>query len=169
MKVRKNQILKHLFYSLLLLALYIIQTTPHLLAVGGVKPMTTIGGVVAIALLEKEEVGAVYGIIGGLLCDVSGFVLFGFNTLMLFIWCVIIGLLATHYLKPRLITYMLLVAAVTFSVLGLQFVFIYGIWGLQSLVYLFMQNVAWITLYTLLISPLIYFAYTRINTRFSGE
>lgn len=56
---------KYCSYVLILLALYVLQTTPGFLSVFGIKPNLVIPAVVCIAMVEGEFVGGLLGALGG--------------------------------------------------------------------------------------------------------
>lgn len=69
---------KYCSYVLILLALYVLQTTPGFLSVFGIKPNLVIPAVVCIAMVEGEFVGGLLGALGGWLLDLGAFSVFGF-------------------------------------------------------------------------------------------
>ena len=74
---------KYAAYAMILLVLYVLQTTPGLFVVYGAKPMLVVPAAIAIAMHEGELVGGLFGALAGLLCDMGSSMLFGFNGLFI--------------------------------------------------------------------------------------
>ena len=107
---------KHLIYCLGLILCYVLQTTPGFLQIFGVKPFLVIPAVIAIAMQEGEFTGALYGALGGMLCDLGANTFYGFYTLTLFLYGAAVGLMLIYLMKND--NWMLLVlktGAVTFD------------------------------------------------------
>ena len=83
---------KHLIYCFGLIFCYVLQTTPGFLQIFGVKPFLVIPAVIAIAMQEGEFTGALYGALGGMLCDMGANTFYGFYTLTLFLYGAAVGL-----------------------------------------------------------------------------
>ena len=73
---------KNLIYTLLVLLCYVVQETPGLASLWDIRPTIVIGAVVAIAMIEGEFSGALFGLLGGILCDTAAFHLFGIATML---------------------------------------------------------------------------------------
>ena len=80
--------LRWVFYALLLLLLYTMQTTPGLFGIAGVRPALVAPAALAIAIYENELAGAIYGAVAGLMWDLSAMRLSGFNGVILCVLCV---------------------------------------------------------------------------------
>lgn len=89
-----------------------LQTTPGFLTVFGVKPNFVIPAAVCVAMHEGEFTGAFYGVLAGVLCDLGGFALAGFNAMILLAACTAVGLLVIYLLRPGVINFVLLLSAV---------------------------------------------------------
>lgn len=169
METKKSVIQKNLFYSLAVFVLYIMQTTPGFLSISGVKPAPLYAAAIAIALFEEPFEGSVYGLTIGLLCDTSGFAFFGFNAFFLGLCCFLAGMLVARIFRPTLATYLLYVLTATFFLLNLLFVFEYGIWRLEDLRLVYYNKVLYQTVYTLVISPIIFAVFKLIKEKFSSD
>ena len=77
---------KHLIYCFGLIFCYVLQTTPGFLQIFGVKPFLVIPAVIAIAMQEGEFTGALYGALGGMLCDMGANTFYGFYRRSAGIW-----------------------------------------------------------------------------------
>lgn len=84
-----NRRIKYLCYLIELLVLYILQNTPALLPeIFSVKPMLVLCGIISISFLEDEIPSMIFGMIGGLLIDLSFGNYFGlFGMIMAIICC----------------------------------------------------------------------------------
>ncbi len=90
---------KYLLYFVLLVLLYVLQATPGFLAVRGIKPFLVVPAVIAIAIYEGEFIGALYGALGGMLCDMGASTFYGFYTITLFLYCTGVGLVLIYLMK----------------------------------------------------------------------
>ena len=90
---------KHLIYCFGLIFCYVLQTTPGFLQIFGVKPFLVIPAVIAIAMQEGEFTGALYGALGGMLCDMGANTFYGFYTLTLFLYGAAVGLALIYLMK----------------------------------------------------------------------
>lgn len=113
MPTTKYRIAKFLVYGLCAIGLCVLQNTPGLFALGGVKPMLVVAFAVCVTLFEKETAGGLFGAFCGLLCDFYSSYTFGFYALLLFFFCVVVGLLTQGYMQP------VLVNAVLFTLLSM--------------------------------------------------
>ncbi len=166
-------IFKYTLYALILLLLYILQTTPGVLELAGAKPMLVIPAALAIAMVEGEFVGGVYGALAGLLCDLGGSVLFGFNGLFLSVFCIGAGLLVI-YLMHCNTRGALLFVTVTMLVRGsVEYLFGYRMWGYENVWKIFALRILPMSLYTILVTPLLFWLirwiYRLFQKRLTGE
>lgn len=162
----KYLVLKHLIYVLLLFVLYIVQATPGLLAVFGIKPVLVAVAAIAIAMHEGEFAGGVYGAAAGLLCDMLGVGLYGFNGFVLCLFCAAAGLFVIYLLRCNLLGCLLFVA-VTLLVRGsIEFLFAYGMWGHEHIWKLYVLYTLPTIVYSLVVTPLLYWAVRGIYRRF---
>lgn len=167
--------LKHIVYTLLLLLLYILQTTPGFLAIRGIRPLWVIPAALALAMFEGEFVGGIYGAVAGLLCDVTavprqsgGSLLFGFNGLIVTLFCVTAGLLIIYLFRNNVLG-CLLFALVTLLVRGsLEFLFAYGMWGHENVWKIYVCYTLPVVLYTLVVTPVVYWVVRGIFRRFGA-
>ncbi|MEG1874681.1 MAG: rod shape-determining protein MreD [Angelakisella sp.] len=102
MRTTKYKILKYATYALVAIFLCVLQNTPGLFAISGVKPMLVMSFAVCVTLFEKETAGGLFGAFAGMLCDLFGSYTFGFYTLLLFVGCVLVGLLTQSFMRPVL-------------------------------------------------------------------
>lgn len=62
-------VVKYVTYSLLMLVLYVLQSTPQLFSIAGIKPILVFPFAVAVAMFDKQLAGGLFGLFAGILCD----------------------------------------------------------------------------------------------------
>lgn len=151
--------LRYASYVLLLLLLYVLQTTPRLFSVGEVKPVLLVPAAVCIAMFEGELVGGILGALAGLLCDLASFTIFGFNGILVLGCCVAVGLLTTYLMQLKLTNALLLGFAALFLRGLLEFFFYFQMWGFENGHRIFLFSTLPCILYsTVVIIPMYYLA-----------
>ena len=163
----KFYILKFSLYTLLLLALYVLQTVPGLFVVLGQKPIWVIPAAIAIAMLEGEFVGGIFGVLAGILCDMGGFSLFGFNAFFIGVFCIAAGLLIIYMMRCNLPNCLLFTGTVLLFRGSIEYLFAYGMWGYENVWKVYVYTVLPVVAYSTAIAPLVYFAVRGIHRRFA--
>lgn len=108
--------LKWAVYVLAFVLTAVLQFTPNMLPpIHAMAPLLLIPAVVAVAMLEGEMAGAVFGIFAGILWDVQGVKVFGFDALMLLACGMFVGLLVRVVFRNSIVSALLFTCAVTFS------------------------------------------------------
>lgn len=108
MRTTKYKIAKFITYGTAAALLCVLQNTPGLFVLFGVKPMLVFSFSICAAIFERETAGGLFGLFGGLLCDIFSSYTFGFYALLLFLCCVLAGLVTQGYVRPVAINAMLL-------------------------------------------------------------
>ncbi|MEG1849398.1 MAG: hypothetical protein RRY21_03225 [Oscillospiraceae bacterium] len=124
-------LLKNILYTLLVLACYLLQETPELLTLWGIRPTPVIGAVVAIAMTEGEFSGGLFGLFGGILCDMAAFHLSGVASIFFLVLGCTCGLLIVCLVQSNLRTALLLSAAFSLIYGLVSHYLIYGLWGYE--------------------------------------
>ncbi|MGI6404766.1 MAG: hypothetical protein ACOX0K_11300 [Oscillospiraceae bacterium] len=172
-RIRYLLILKYTLYTLLLLLLYILQTTPRLFEIAGAKPMLVIPAALSIAMVEGEFVGGIYGALAGLLCDLGASVLFGFHGLLLALFCIGVGLLVIYLMHCNIRGALLFVTATMLVRGGIEYLFSYRMWGYENVWKVFAFHILPMSLYTILVTPLLFWLirwiYRLFQKRLTGE
>lgn len=148
---------KHCIYISIMLGLYILQISPGLFHLFGIKPLFVVVLAVMLAIHEGEFTGAIYGMIAGILCDLSATKLFGLNSIILLICCVMVGLVIIYYMQLSLINAMLLTAATMFFKEIICFYFYYAMWGYNQVHLIFFENMIPELICTILFVPPFYY------------
>ena len=152
------RVIRYFAYSLEIIIFYILEQTPNLIpSVYGIKPILIIPIIFMIALFEGEKAGLVFGFFIGLLLDVGFSWNIGFYSIMMSVCGYIIGLIARRVVKSNLSTAMIISAVSTFFIYSFHFVFFYLINGYGHNMYTFSFHYIPRVVYTILLSPLIYF------------
>lgn len=167
-------IFKHTVYTLLLLLLYVLQTTPGFLAVYGVKPIWVASAAISISMFEGEFTGGIYGAVAGLLCDSGsvprlaggGSTLFGFNGFFLTIFCVIAGLLVIYMMRCNLLSCILFVFVSMAIWNSVEFLFAYGMWGHENVWKLYVYGTLPVVAYSVVTAPLSFWTVRWIHRKF---
>lgn len=164
---RGLRIFKYALYSVLLYLLYIIQTTPGLFSLWGIKPIWVVPFAVSIAIYEGEFAGGIYGAVAGLLCDLGGFTLFGFNGLVCCLCCIASGLLVIYLMRRNVAGCMLFVLFTMMLRGSIGYFFAYGLWDFDNSWKIFVYQTLPTTLYTVAITPPVYYGVRRLFKRFA--
>ena len=122
-------IIKNIIYTVLVLAVYVIQETPRLLAIGNVRPILVISVVTALAMNEGEFTGGLYGLLGGVLCDTAAFHIFGVAPMFFLVLGCACGLLVIYLIQPNIKTAFLLSGGFALIYGIVAHYLIYGLWG----------------------------------------
>lgn len=157
---------KYAGYALLMVLLYVMQTTPRFLDVFGVKPNLVIPAAVCIAMLENEFIGGFYGALAGALCDLGGFTIFGFNAIILLAGCVLIGLLVIYMLRVSMPNFIGLLTGLLLTRGLLDYLLSYVMWGYENVWMVLAYDIVPGIIYTAAVSPLIFYLYRRIFRRY---
>ena len=160
---------RHGLYIALFLLLYIWQSTPGFLAIDGSKPLWVLPAAIAVALWEGETVGGLYGAFAGLLCDISGPLVFGFNGFLTCLACIAVGLLVAYFVRCNLLSCLLFAAAFVFLRGHLEFLFAFGMWGYDNVWRLYVSRALPTMAYTVAVSPLLYLLFRTLHRYFTKE
>lgn len=159
-------VFKYAVYALLILLLYVLQATPGLLAIAGVKPLLVVPVAVSVAIFEGEFTGGVYGALAGLLCDLSSFSLFGYNGFFICLFCIAAGLLVIYLMRGNLLGCLLFVAAALLARGSVEYLFSHGMWGHESVWRIYLAYTLPTIIYTLVCTPPLFWLVRKIYLRF---
>lgn len=91
--------------SVILIVLFILQTTPGLFhAFGKASAMPLVPAVICIGMFERETAGAFFGFAAGLMWDMVSAQPAGYHAAFLMILGCVSGLLITHLMRNNLLT-----------------------------------------------------------------
>ena len=83
---------RYVVYTVIFFLFYVLQNTPSLFSVRGIKPILLIPAAVVFAMYEGEFIGGIFGALAGMLCDMGGFFLFGFDAILTLVFSAVSGL-----------------------------------------------------------------------------
>lgn len=124
--------LKYFTYVVLILLLYVLQTTPRLFSIADVKPNLLIPAAICISMHEGEFTGGILGALAGLLCDLGSFTIFGFNGILVMAGCVAAGLLTIYLMQLKIVNALLLGGGVLLLRGLLEYFFYFQMWGYDA-------------------------------------
>ena len=168
-KQKRLFIIKNIIYTLVMLCCYILQETPGLLEVFGVRPILIISAVVCIAMFEGEFFGGLYGLFGGILCDTAAFHFFGIASVLFLILGCGCGLLIIYLVQPNRKTAFLLSGAFSFVYSIISHYLIYGMWGYEGASMRIITRIIPCSVYTAAAAVLIFIVRARVMARFTPE
>lgn len=166
-KEKRRPIIKWGIYYLLLLILFVMQTTPKFLEFFSFKPIFILPICICVCMFEDVLPSAIFCIITGLLWDLSANKLFGFNAIILMACGIFISLLCIYYLHTKL-TNSILFAAVVLIVQGLlDYLFYYLIWNYNSTHLILLKHILPNAVFTIIIGVPIYYIILNVSKRFN--
>ena len=139
-KKGKERFLKWLFYALLLFFCYIVQTTPGLLAIGSIQPVLVVPVCLAVAVLENELAGAIFGALAGLMWDLSASRISGFFGIILCVLCVAVSFCFLFWIRQNTVNFTLACAAALLVAVGLDYLFNFLIFYQGGSLYLLLHT-----------------------------
>lgn len=166
---RRILTLKHIAFAVTLIVCFVLQSTPGLFAVAGVRPILLIPAAVTLAMHEGEFVGGLYGALAGALCDLGSFSFYGLYSILLLVLCSGCGLLAVYLLQNSARVALLLCAGVTLIVVLLRFYFDFGLWGYSGISGIFWRQSVPAMVYTLLFTPVFFWLFGRMELYFESK
>lgn len=168
MKEKKySSVIKWSIYSALLIILFSLQTTPNLFLIFAVKPILILPLCVCVAMLEGILASSIFGLIAGLLWDISSDKLFGFNGLIFMFICMIISLLCVYYLRTKWLNaaFFTMIAALLQGLI--DYVFYFAIWRYDNSVVLIYEKIIPTAIYSSIVTPIIFIVIGFISKKFS--
>ena len=155
---RRYTVFRYFAYSLELLLLFIIQTTPRLLPeFFGSKPLLLLPAAITISFLESEIPAMFFGLAAGLLLDFGYSDNVGFFTITLTLACFFIGLIFRDYLVISFLNAVIFTAVFCTALMVLYFMFTYVFAGKPQVFYYFSHHYISRIIYTFVCGILLYF------------
>ena len=160
---------KHIFYLLLFILVYVLQTTPKLFEIWGIKPLLVVPLAITVSVYEGDFTGGLYGILAGIFCDMSAHTYFGFNAILMLIFCTLCGIVTVLFIRQSGINVMLLSAGALFLRGLLEHFFYYALWGYEDIGWIFLRQVILGSIYTALFTPLFVMLIPRAKVFFDSR
>lgn len=146
-----------ILYGGMALLLLMMQTAPRFFpTIGEARPTPLVLFAICVAFFEGPQIGAIMGVVTGLLWDLYSFRLFGLNAMILLVITVTVGLLVQWLLRANFLSGMLMcVSGVVVYTLG-EWLLCYALFMYEEagkvLWRVYLPN----ALYTIVLSPLMY-------------
>lgn len=153
----KNSVRWFLYLVITLLCFIIMNSGTKL------HPILLIPVAICMSTQSDELQSAFIGAFCGFLIDIACGKLFGYNAVILAIFCTAISLLYKYLLRQRFINTFLVIAAVSFLQGFLDFKFYYDIWGYSNVGIIFRKYTIPVCFMTLASSIVIYPLFKLIN------
>ena len=162
----KGKAIKYILYFAIIFILFILETTPTFLSINGIKPNFLYPCLISIAMVEDEFVGGIFGVIIGLFCDYATYSSsFGFNTILLLIVGVLVGLLTVFLIKNNKLNAFLFTISLFVIRFSLEYFFVYYIWNYENSYMIITEQFLPITIYSSIFSVPIYLLFKKIHTK----
>lgn len=127
------------------------------------KPVLLVPVALCIAINTDIMISALTGAACGFLIDIACGRLFGYNAVILTIFCVASTLIFELYLRKKFFSFMAISAAVSFLQCWLDYKFFYEIWDYPDVERIFRSVTLKVWIYTLISSVIMYFIFKLIN------
>jgi rod shape-determining protein MreD len=164
MKWRERNFDKWAAYGLLLIALFIFQSTlGDILAISRIKPNLLICALVALAMLEGEMAGGIFGMVSGFLIDTLLSHISGFYMLAGMVFGVAIGLAAKLYINVTVLSTMFVSGGVCFLYNILIFYTHYFAGGEASILSVLAGNILPEVIYTTILTIPFYYLILKLK------
>ncbi len=160
---------KNMAYLLLLYLLYILQATPGLFTVWGVKPLLVLPAAICIAMREGDLTGGLLGAFAGILCDTSSFTSFGFNAIFFLLFCVGAAFAVMFLMQPTWVSATGLTALALFLRSVVEHFFLFVLWGYEDAPMLFLLKIFPHILWSCLWAPLLFWLTGKIYAYFYAQ
>ena len=158
--MHKPVFFRYLAYYLILLLLFVLQTTPNLLPpILGSKPLLLIPAALTISYMEAELPAMFFGLAAGLMLDFGYSDNIGFFTFALTVVCFGVSVFFRDNLVVSFLNAMAFTAAISTLLLILWFVFSYIIAGKGDVLYYFVHHYIARIVYTIAVEPVLYFIF----------
>ena len=156
--LRFKTTLRWMIYYLLIFISFIIMTSGTLY-----KPILLVPLAVGIAVNNNIYASAVTGAICGFLIAICCGKLFGYNAVILTVFCIAANLVFELYLKDRFINYFIITAAAAFLQCWLDYKFYYQIWDYEYVGRIFRKVSMKVWLYTVISSVFVFLVLKLVN------
>lgn len=165
-KTKRLIVIKNLICTLAVLIAFILQETPALFEIREVRPVLVIAVVTVIAMFEGEFAGGLFGLLGGLLCDIAAAHIFGVASIFFLVLGCGCGLLVIYLIQPNRKTAFLLAFGFAL-VYGLaSHYLIYGLWGYEGASQLILEKTLPGALYTALAAAILLWPMRKFHEYF---
>ncbi|MBO6116653.1 MAG: rod shape-determining protein MreD [Ruminococcus sp.] len=151
-------IVRWVLYYVLILLFFTIMTSGTY-----TKPVLLVPAALCIAIGNDVMASAVTGAVCGFLTDMACGRLFGYNAVLLTVFCVAVTLVFELYLRNKFINYLWISALVSFLQCWLDYKFYFEMWGYDDVKYIFYHHTMKIWVFTIIASVVVYLIFKLIN------
>ena len=147
-----------ILYYLLILLFFTIMTSGTY-----TKPMLLVPAAICVAIGNDVMAAAVTGAVCGFLTDMACGRLFGYNAVLLTVFCVAASLIFELYLRNKFVNYLWITAVASFLQCWLDYKFYYEIWDYENVSRIFTRVSLKVWGLTVIASVVVYALYKLIN------
>lgn len=147
-----------ILYYVLILFFFTIMTSGTF-----TKPILLVPAALCIAVGNDVMASAVTGAVCGFLTDMACGRLFGYNAVLLTVFCVAVTLVFELYLRNKFFNFLWITAVVSFLQCWLDYQFYYKMWDYENVERIFFSVTLKVWLYTIASSVVIYLIFKTIN------
>ena len=127
------------------------------------KPMLLVPAAICVAIGNDVMAAAVTGAVCGFLTDMACGRLFGYNAVLLTVFCVAASLIFELYLRNKFVNYLWITAIASFLQCWLDYKFYYEIWDYENVGRIFTHVSLKVWVLTVVASVVVYAMYRLIN------
>ena len=127
------------------------------------KPVLLVPGALCIAVGNDVMAASFTGAFCGLLLDIACGKLFGYNAVLLTVFCGAVSLVFELYLRNKFVNYLWVSALVSYLQGWLDYKFYYQIWDYEDSEMIFHDVTLKVWVYTVISSVLVYLVFKLIN------
>ena len=156
MKVQNIKIIKWAFYAFLLLGFCLVQFTPDVMDLLGIKPVLIVPLVVIVAAFREELGSVIFAAVAGLIWDTYTSTPFGFNAFILAVFAAVVSLLVLYLVRNNLLNVLTMVLGAMILYELLRWLFFVVIFDSANAVQSLLGHTLPTVVYTMAVSPFLY-------------
>lgn len=169
MVTTKYKVAKFIAYGVVAVLLCVLQNTPGLFVLWGIKPMPVVAFAICVAIFERETAGGLFAIFAGMCCDLFSVYAFGYYALLLFFCCVGVGLLTQGFMRPVAANAMLFTFLSMLLIQWIGFFFTILIWVSEGAAVYFFSVLFPLCIYTAVSAVPIYYLARVVHLYFEEK
>lgn len=147
-----------ILYILIIFICFVLMTTGS-----WTKPIFLVPVALCIAMNNDTMISAFTGAFCGFMIDIACGRLFGYNAVILTIFCTAVSLLYDLYFRRKFFNYLWITALAAFFQCWLDYKFYYEMWNYDDVEFILYDVSLKVWLYTVISSVVIYFIFRIIN------
>lgn len=167
MRTNYSALFKWVIYYLILVGLFVLQSTPGFLSVFGIRPVLILSYAIFVSMYEGELYGSIFGAVAGLLWDMGGSSVSGYKALLMLVICCCVSLFTLHLVRNNVFSAAIFTSIAISIVFLLDFFFYYGLWGYDGSAQMILKNIIPTMVASVIFSLPIYYLVRKINRSFS--